>query len=74
MIYDREGITIDMWDVDGGRRFTEGKFSASAHFNQKDKTGVCYRGTIYDENGKAIGDYAAAASEPIEKMFKINWD
>ena len=60
-------ITIDMWY---GDKFEPMKYGADAWFSDAD--GV-YRGNIYDETGKVIGDYTADDSSLISKNFQIDW-
>ena len=62
-----EGV-IDMWY---GDRFVPGKYYADASFSGYD---CIYRGNIYDENGKCIGDYSSDNSVWIENNFKIKWN
>ena len=60
-------ITIDMWYDD---EFEPKKYGADAWFNGNSAT---YAGNIYDETGKAIGDYTANDSIIIGKYFLIDW-
>lgn len=60
-------ITIDMWY---GDEFVPGKYGADAYFSGLDSE---YRGNIYDESGKVIGDYVADDSSIISKNFRIDW-
>ena len=61
------GLNIDMWY---GDKFEPMKYGADAYFSDMD---CVYRGNIYDDNGKIIGDYSADDSVAIEKNFKIDW-
>lgn len=60
-------FTVDMWY---GDKFMPKKYGADAWFSDAD---CVYRGNIYDDNGKAIGDYTADDSTIIEKNFNISW-
>jgi hypothetical protein len=60
-------MKIDMWY---GHKFEKKKFGADAFFTP----GNGYSGNIYDENGKAIGDYRTQNSVEIEKNFLIKWN
>ena len=60
-------IKIDMWYDD---EFEPKKYGADAWFNDLSAT---YSGNIYDETGKAIGDYTADDSLIIGKYFLIDW-
>ena len=66
-----KNIKIDYWD---GRGHEPMEYSADASFYPHSSFGYCYRGSIYNDEGKCIGDYAANDSCWIEKNFKINWD
>lgn len=70
MAIKRKGITIDMWYK---HRFTPKKYHADAHFYPHGSFGYCYRGNIYDDVGKRIGDYGAVDSHVVEENFMINW-
>ena len=60
-------ITIDMWY---GDKFEPMKYGADAWFSDAD---AVYRGNIYDDSGKIIGDYTADDSSLISKNFQIDW-
>lgn len=62
---------IDYWY---GHKHEPQKYYADAQFYPHSSFGYCYRGNIYDETGKAIGDYATNNSVWIEKNFKIEWN
>ena len=47
---------VDMWY---GDTFLEKKYAADAFFSDTD---CVYRGNIYDDNGRPIGDYEASDS------------
>jgi hypothetical protein len=59
---------IDMWYDD---EFVPMKYGADAFFSGCD---CVYRGNIYDDSGKMIGDYISPDSVWIEKNFKIKWN
>lgn len=63
-------MKIDMWYGDD---FVKGKYRADASFYPHGSFGYCYRGNIYDDGGKPIGDYASNDSVEIEKAFIIDW-
>lgn len=58
---------IDMWY---GGTFNPEKHRVDVYFSDTD--GV-YRGNIYDEAGKAIGDFWFTDSVWGEKFFNIKW-
>ena len=58
---------IDMWY---GNLFVPKKFRADVFFSDVD---CVYRGNIYDESGKMIGDYESPDSVWVEKNFVIRW-
>lgn len=58
---------VDMWYDDP---FIPSKYGADAYWSDTD--GV-YRGNIYDDTGRIIGDYQSPDSTWIEKKFRINW-
>lgn len=60
-------IYIDMWYGDA---FDPSKHTVDAFFSDAD---CMYRGNIYDENGKAIGDYASSDSVAIAKRFGVKF-
>lgn len=60
-------LTIDMWY---GDKFVPKKYGADAQYYGNDGE---YRGNIYDETGKAIGDYTSDDSSLISKNFQIDW-
>ena len=61
---------IDMWY---GDKFKPKKYRANASFNPHGSFGFSYRGNIYDDSGKEIGDYACNSSVWIEENFLIEW-
>lgn len=63
-------LFVDMWY---GDKFEPKKFHADAVFYPYE-TDYCYRGNIYNNQGKIIGDYEANNSQVIEDNFIINWD
>ena len=62
---------IDYWY---GNKHEPRKYHADASFYPHGSFGYCYRGNIYDETGKMIGDYATNDSTWIEKQFIINFN
>jgi hypothetical protein len=56
-----------------GDRFNPMKYHADADFFPHGSFGFSYRGHIYDDKGKIIGDYAANDSTWIEENFIIEW-
>ena len=60
-------LTIDMWY---GDKFVPRKYGADASFYGNDGE---YRGNIYNESGKIIGDYTSDNSILIEKNFLIDF-
>ena len=60
-------IYIDMW-YDYPLDFN--KCRIDVFFSDAD---CMYRGNIYDENGKAIGDYATHDSVALEKRFGVKF-
>lgn len=66
-----ESNQIDMWY---GDEFVPMKYHADASFYPHGSFGHGYRGNIYDDTGKIIGDYATNDSVWIEKNFKIEWN
>lgn len=58
---------VDMWY---GNPFMGKKYAADAFFSDTD---CVYRGNIYDENGRMIGDYESSDSTWIEQRFNICW-
>lgn len=63
--------TIDMWY---GDVLDKAKHTANCSFYPHSSFGYSYRGNIYNEEGKAIGDYAADDSVWIGKAFGIEWE
>lgn len=59
---------VDMWYDDP---FIPGKYGADAFWSDTD---CVYRGNIYDETGRVIGDYQSPDSTWIEKKFRIQWN
>lgn len=59
-------LTIDMWY---GDKFEPMKYGADASVYGNGE----YRGNIYDNSGKIIGDYTADDSTLISKNFQIDW-
>lgn len=62
-------MRIDMWH---GDKFIPGKYYADYYFYPNNSFGYCYRGNIFDDMGKAIGDYACNNSVEIKKAFKLD--
>lgn len=58
---------VDMWYRD---IFVPQKYAADVRFSDCD---CVYRGNIYDEKGKIIGDYESPDSCWLEKNFNITW-
>lgn len=58
---------VDMWY---GDIFLKKKYGADAYFSVAD---CVYRGNIYDEAGRIIGDYESSDSVWIENNFIIHW-
>ena len=58
---------VDMWY---GDPCLEKKYTADAFFSDTD---CVYRGNIYDDNGRPIGDYESSDSAWVEKKFRIKW-
>ena len=58
---------VDMWY---GDPFLAGKYGADAYWSDTD--GV-YRGNIYDDTGRIIGDYQSPDSTWIQNKFLIEW-
>ena len=63
-------MKIDMWH---GDKFIPGKYRADASFYPHGSFGYCYRGNIYNEAGKVIGDYASNDSVEIDNASIIDW-
>jgi hypothetical protein len=61
-------MKIDIWYKDK-YKFEKKKFGADAFFTPYNG----YSGNIYDENGKAIGDYHTQDSTEIPKYFLMEW-
>ena len=61
---------IDMWY---GDKFVPKKYHADAFFYPHRNFGFSYRGNIYDDTGKKIGDYGANSSVWIQNNFRIEW-
>lgn len=59
---------IDMWY---GDKFQPKKYGADAFFIPSEGY---YRGHIYNDNGKIIGDYFCEDSVKIEQIFLISFD
>ena len=70
-------INKDLWiDLWYGDKFEPKKFGADSFFREQKSwhnPNHCYHGSIYDAEGKRIGDYTAASSTVVEENFKINW-
>lgn len=58
---------IDMWYED---TFDPEKHHVDVFFSDTD---CVYRGNIYDETGRAIGDFESPNSAWIERFFKVKW-
>lgn len=66
-------LEVDMWY---GDKFEPKKFGADAYFRDQKSwhhPEHCYVGNIYNDEGKAIGDYTAADSTIIKENFNIEW-
>ena len=61
-------LNIDMWYGDA---FEPMKYGADAYFSESD---YVYRGNIYNDQGKVIGDYESDDSSFIGKNFLIDWE
>lgn len=64
-------MKIDMWYDD---KFVPGKYHADAWFHPHGSFGYAYRGNIFDDTGKIVGDYACNDSVEIGKLFIIDWN
>lgn len=62
-----KNILVDMWY---GDKFKAKKYYADVVFYPEEHS---YRGNIYSEQGKIIGDYVANSSKAVEENFIINW-
>lgn len=62
-------MKIDMWH---GDEFVKGKYRANFYFYPNNSFGYCYRGNIFDDTGKVIGDYACNDSVEIAEVFKLD--
>lgn len=60
-------LRVDMWY---GHEFEAKKYGADAYFSDCD---CVYRGNIFDDTGKMIGDYETTDSVWIEQNFNIKW-
>ena len=58
---------VDLWY---GHPDLSGVYGADAFWSDTD---CIYRGNIYDERGRAIGDYESPDSAWISKKFRIRW-
>ena len=58
---------VDMWY---NHPFIKKVYFADAFFSDCD---CVYRGNIYDENGKVVGDYTTTDSVWIENSFKVKF-
>lgn len=65
-----KNILVDMWF---GDKFKPKKYYADVVFYPHGSFGYSYRGNIYNDQGKVIGDYEANNSKVIEDNFIINW-
>ena len=63
-----KNIKIDMWY---GDKFAAKKYRADAAFYPHGSFGYPYRGNIYNDKEKCIGDFAAMDSDIIEQNFII---
>ena len=61
-------LNIDMWY---GDKFEPMMYGADAYFSGSD---YVYRGNIYNDQGKVIGDYESDDSSFIGKNFLIDWE
>lgn len=59
---------VDMWY---GDEFVSKKYYADCFFSDLD---FQYRGNIYDETGKIIGDYATNKASWVQEKFNISFD
>ena len=62
---------VEMWY---GHEFVPMRFHADAQFYPHGSFGYSYRGNIYSECGKPIGDYASNCSVWIGRNFMIEWE
>lgn len=63
-------MKIDMWY---GDEFVVGKYRADYYFYPHGSFGYAYRGNIFNDTGKPIGDYACNDSVEIGKNFRIDF-
>lgn len=63
-------LLVDMWY---GDKFEPEKFRADATFYPQGCFGYHYRGNIFNDDGKIIGDYAAVDSITISRNFLTNF-
>ncbi len=63
-------MKIDMWF---NNEFVPGKYYANTCFFPDGPSEYIYRGNIFDDTGKTIGDYACNDSVEIEKLFITDW-
>lgn len=64
-------ITIDYWKH---QKHHPKKYRADASFYPHSSFGYCYRGNIYDDEEKCIGDYGTNDSTEIEKQFVFKFE
>lgn len=64
-------IMIDYWH---SQKHHPGKYRVDASFYPQGSFGYSYRGNIYDDSGKCIGDYGTNDSLEIEKNFKFKFE
>ncbi len=62
---------IDMWYDD---TLDINKHGMKVFFYPHGNFGYSYRGNIYNENGKAIGDIATDDSVWLQEKFGIEWE
>ena len=60
-------IDIDMWY---GDKFDQQRHRIDVFFSDIDCE---YRGNIYDENGRIIGDYSTTDSVMLQKKFGVEF-
>jgi len=72
MVYEIDGVTIDMWDSDN--KWEKGVYSADCYFypHGGDNGKSIYRGNLY-RNGAMFGDYHSTDSVAIERVIGIEW-
>lgn len=66
----KKRVLIDMWYKD---KFEPKKYRVDACFYPQGSFGYQYRGNIYNEDGKVIGDYATDDSCLISENFIVDF-